>query len=38
LLQTLVKTHQIACLIVTHNTELAKKADRVVAIKDGVIE
>jgi lipoprotein-releasing system ATP-binding protein len=37
LLQNLVKTYQIGCLVVTHNMELAKKADRVVSIKDGVI-
>jgi lipoprotein-releasing system ATP-binding protein len=37
LLQNLVKTYQIGCLVVTHNMELAKKADRVVSIKDGVV-
>jgi lipoprotein-releasing system ATP-binding protein len=37
LLQNLVKTYQIGCLVVTHNMELAKKADRVVSIKDGIV-
>ncbi len=37
LLQNLVKNHQIGCLVVTHNLELAKKTDRVVSIKNGVI-
>ena len=37
LLQNLVKTYQIGCLVVTHNMELAKKADRVVSIKDGMV-
>lgn len=37
LLQSLVKSHQIACLMVTHNIELAKKADRIITIKDGVV-
>ncbi len=37
LLQNMVKNYQIGCLVVTHNLELAKKADRVVVIKDGTI-
>lgn len=35
ILCNLVKTYKIGCLMVTHNLELAKKADRIVAIKDG---
>lgn len=38
LLQSLVKNYQIGCLVVTHNLDLTKKADRVVVIKDGVIK
>jgi lipoprotein-releasing system ATP-binding protein len=38
LLQSLVKNYEIGCLVVTHNLELTKKADRVVLIKDGVIK
>lgn len=37
LLQSLVKTYQIGCLVVTHNLELTKKTDRVVSIKSGII-
>jgi lipoprotein-releasing system ATP-binding protein len=37
LLQNLVKTYQIGCLVVTHNMELAKKADRVISIRDGMV-
>ncbi len=37
ILQNLVKSHQIGCLMVTHNLELAKKADRIISIKDGII-
>lgn len=37
LLQSLVKNYEIGCLVVTHNLELTKKADRVVAIRDGII-
>ncbi len=37
ILQNLVKTYEIGCLMVTHNLELAKKADRIVSIKDGII-
>lgn len=36
-LHKMVKQHQIGCLMVTHNLELAKKCDRMVTIKDGVI-
>jgi len=35
LLKNLVKKHQIACLVVTHNLELAKKTDRIIKIKNG---
>ena len=38
LLQDLTKKHQIACLIVTHNLELAKKTDKILKIKNGIIE
>lgn len=37
LILKLSKQHQISSLIVTHNLELAKKLDRIVYIKDGVI-
>jgi lipoprotein-releasing system ATP-binding protein len=37
LLQKMVKAHEIGCLVVTHNMELTKKADRIISIKDGVI-
>ncbi len=37
LLLNLVKTYQIGCLVVTHNLELAEKADRTITIKDGSI-
>ncbi len=37
LLHLLARDHGIACLLVTHNLELAKKTDRIVAIKDGMI-
>lgn len=36
-LHQLVKEHKIACIMVTHNLELAKKADRIIEIKDGKI-
>jgi lipoprotein-releasing system ATP-binding protein len=38
LLQNMVKNYQIGCLVVTHNLELAKKADRIIEIKDGTIK
>ena len=38
LLKDLTKKHQIACLIVTHNLELAKKTDKILRIKNGEIE
>jgi len=38
LLQNLVKNYEIGCLVVTHNLELTKKADRTVIIKDGSIK
>jgi lipoprotein-releasing system ATP-binding protein len=37
LLQSLVKNYEIGCLVVTHNLELTKKADRVISIRDGVL-
>ncbi|OFW79962.1 MAG: hypothetical protein A2887_01945 [Alphaproteobacteria bacterium RIFCSPLOWO2_01_FULL_40_26] len=37
LLRDLTKKHEIGCLIVTHNLELSKKADRIVSIRDGVV-
>jgi len=37
LLLEMVKKHEIACLVVTHNLVLAKKADRILSIKDGKI-
>ncbi|MBM3579866.1 MAG: ABC transporter ATP-binding protein [Alphaproteobacteria bacterium] len=37
LLKDLVKSYEISCLVVTHNLELVKKADRVVSIKDGTL-
>jgi lipoprotein-releasing system ATP-binding protein len=37
MLQKLVKKHEIACLVVTHNMVLAKKADRILSIQDGKI-
>ncbi|MDX2083025.1 MAG: ABC transporter ATP-binding protein [Rickettsiales bacterium] len=38
ILQNLVKTYKIGCLMVTHNLELAKRANRIVSIKDGLIK
>lgn len=38
LLQNLVKSYEIGCLVVTHNLELTKKADRVISIRDGVLQ
>ena len=37
LLQSLVKNYEIACLVVTHNIELAKKTDKILSIKDGAL-
>lgn len=37
ILHNLVKSYQIGCLMVTHNTELAKKSDRIITIKDGIV-
>jgi lipoprotein-releasing system ATP-binding protein len=37
LLQKMVKSYDIGCLIVTHNMTLANKADRTITIKDGEI-
>lgn len=38
LIQNMIQSHQIACLMVTHNNEIAKKADRIISIKDGAIQ
>jgi lipoprotein-releasing system ATP-binding protein len=38
LLKNMVKKYNIACLVVTHNNELAKLTDRLIKIKDGKIE
>lgn len=38
LILKLSRQHQISSLIVTHNLELAKKMDRIVSIKDGVLQ
>jgi len=35
LLVEFTKYYQMACLVVTHNPELAKKMDRIITIKDG---
>ncbi|MFT6077846.1 MAG: lipoprotein-releasing system ATP-binding protein [Myxococcota bacterium] len=37
LIKTLSKQHQISSLIVTHNIDLARKLDRMVEIKDGIL-
>lgn len=37
LLNQLTKEYQIGCLLVTHNTLLAGKSDRIISIKDGAI-
>ena len=37
LLKDLAKTSKIACLLVTHNSELAKRLDRTITIKDGAL-
>ena len=37
ILQSLVKSYQIGCLMVTHNLDLAKKSDRIISIKDGTL-
>lgn len=37
LLLTLAKKHQISCLMVSHNQELADSCDRIIKIKDGAI-
>jgi len=38
LLRELVKNYEIGCLVVTHNLELAKKTDRIISIKGGIIK
>jgi lipoprotein-releasing system ATP-binding protein len=35
LLKKIASTHQISCLIVTHNNDLATKCDRIITIKNG---
>lgn len=37
LLQNITKSHGIACLLVTHNIELAKKTNRIISIRDGEV-
>ena len=37
LLYQLTTEHKIGCLLVTHNNILAKKSDRIIEIKDGMI-
>lgn len=37
LLNILVRSHKIGCLVVTHNNELAAKTDRIISIKDGLL-
>ena len=37
ILNNLVKSYDIGCLMVTHDPELANKADRIISIKDGEI-
>lgn len=37
ILQQLVRDYGIGCLMVTHNLDLAKKADRTISIKDGIL-
>ena len=38
ILQRLVKTYEIGCLVVTHNLDLAQKSDKIFTIKSGAIE
>ncbi len=38
LLYELAKTLKVACLLVTHNIDLAEKSSRIIKIKDGFIE
>lgn len=38
LLKNLVRSFGVACLLVSHNIELAKKLDRTIKIKDGMID
>jgi len=37
ILQELVKSYEIGCLVVTHNLDLAQKSDKIFTIKNGVI-
>jgi len=37
LIKDLAKNHEIGCLVVTHNTELSKKSDKIFTIKDGAL-
>lgn len=36
-LKDLIKHHQAGCLIATHNHDLARRADRIVTIRDGLV-
>lgn len=36
ILCNLVKVHEVGCLVVTHNAELAKKANRIITLRDGI--
>lgn len=38
ILQNLVKTHEIGCLIVTHNLDLASRTDKIFTIKNGLTQ
>jgi lipoprotein-releasing system ATP-binding protein len=37
LLKALIKSQNLACIMVTHNMELAGKADRVMTLRDGLV-
>lgn len=37
LLKTVIREHSMACVVVTHNEEIARQADRVYYLKDGLI-
>jgi lipoprotein-releasing system ATP-binding protein len=38
MLATLVRDFKVAALIATHNLEIAQRMDRIVTIKDGVLQ
>jgi lipoprotein-releasing system ATP-binding protein len=38
ILQNLVKSYKIGCLVVTHNLDLAQKADKIFTIKNGEVK